>query len=92
MKKQWLWMVLAIFLCLPLVPAGSHAERIYVSNFNSDRVTVLDSVTYQVAASIPVGDQPQGIALNVDGSRAYGNVNRKLTICDNRILTTPERV
>lgn len=44
---------------------------VYVSNFNSNKVSVIDTATNTVVATIPVGDSPIAIALSPDGTRAY---------------------
>jgi uncharacterized repeat protein (TIGR02543 family) len=43
----------------------------YVSSFGTDRVTVVDGATGSIAASIPVGAMPYGVAVNPAGTRAY---------------------
>jgi len=43
----------------------------WVTNFDGDSVTVIDTETNTVIATIPVGNGPKGILLNEDGTRAY---------------------
>jgi uncharacterized protein (TIGR03437 family) len=43
----------------------------YVANFGSDNVSVIDTSTNKVTATIMVGSQPQGIAITPDGAFAY---------------------
>ena len=43
----------------------------YVANSDSDTVSVIDAATDTVAATIPVGDGPAGLALTPGGTRVY---------------------
>ena len=43
----------------------------WVTNTTSDTVSVIDTETNTVIATIPVGDGPMGVALTPDGTRAY---------------------
>jgi YVTN family beta-propeller protein len=47
------------------------AERAYVSNEDSESVSVLDIQKDEVIATIPVGKRPRGLKLNRDGSLLY---------------------
>lgn len=69
---------LAALLYLTM-PTG-HAEatnRVFVTNEQSDSVSVIDSRTFEVIATIDVGDRPQGIGLSPDGSRLYVAVSNE---------------
>jgi YVTN family beta-propeller protein len=46
-------------------------EWVWVANMLSDDVTVVDTTTNQVAAVIPVGDEPCNILFSHDGAFAY---------------------
>jgi YVTN family beta-propeller protein len=49
-----------------------HAQRIaYVANFFDNTVSVIDTTTNTVTATIPVGEEPAAVAFLPDGSRAY---------------------
>jgi len=57
---------------LALIGQFAHAQtRAYVTNFGSDTVSVVDTSSGTVIATVPVGDQPQGIVITPDGTRAY---------------------
>jgi uncharacterized protein (TIGR03437 family) len=43
----------------------------YVANFGSDNVSVIDTSSNTVVATVMVGSQPQGIAITPDGAFAY---------------------
>ncbi len=62
------------------LPAGSRpmsvkmsldGRKVYVSNGRAGTISVLDSHTYQLLASIKVGTRPWGIALSPDGKFLY---------------------
>ena len=44
---------------------------VYVSNFNSGTVSVIDADTFDVIDTIPVGDGPVGIAYDAENNRVY---------------------
>ena len=65
---------IVLFLLLPmgvgLGTATAQAQtRAYVTNF--DTVSVIDTATNTVVATIPVGVFPDGVAITPDGTRAY---------------------
>lgn len=43
----------------------------YVTNFGSDNVSVIDTKTHSVIASVTVGMVPQDVAFTPDGKIAY---------------------
>ncbi|MDJ0106300.1 beta-propeller fold lactonase family protein, partial [Rhodococcus erythropolis] len=45
--------------------------RIYVTNLGSDSVSVIETATNTVAATVPVGASPAGVAITPDGGHAY---------------------
>jgi YVTN family beta-propeller protein len=51
-----------------VTPDGS---KVYVTNVNSNTVSVIDTATNTVIATIPVGTTPQGVAVTPDGSKVY---------------------
>ena len=52
-------------------PAQAAAGRAYVANSGSGTVTVLDTSTNAVVATIPVGDGPNAVAILPNGTRVY---------------------
>ncbi|MBK8969016.1 MAG: beta-propeller fold lactonase family protein [Lewinellaceae bacterium] len=61
-------------------PVGKGAEGIaispdgswlYVANQSSDEVTVIETATNTIVATIPVGDSPHSVVVSPDGSRVY---------------------
>ncbi len=58
------------------VGAGSHAQAqndyvVYVTNEDSNNVSVLDGNTHAVLATIDVGKRPRGLKVSPDGMRLY---------------------
>jgi YVTN family beta-propeller protein len=51
--------------------AAPPAGRLFVANSGSDTVSVIDTATNTVVATIPVGDRPTGVAAAPSGSRVY---------------------
>jgi YVTN family beta-propeller protein len=62
---QWL---LAAAVCVPLCALGAHA---YVSNEDSDSVSVVDTGRGATVATLAVGKRPRGLKLSPDGRRLY---------------------
>jgi YVTN family beta-propeller protein len=52
-------------------PASGPFERAYVANTCDNTVTVIDTGTNTVVATIPVDPKPVGVAITPDGTRAY---------------------
>ncbi len=52
-------------------PAESSAFRIYVTNEVSGDMTVIDSATYRVIATVPLGKRPRGIHASPDRKTIY---------------------
>ena len=53
---------------MAVTPDGS---KVYVPNYGSDTVSVIDTATNTVITTIPVGATPWGVAVTPDGSRVY---------------------
>ena len=67
-------MVLALLVCLAVgawAVAASAQPRAYVTNFLSDNVSVIDTLTNTIVTTIPVGGGPFGVAVNAARTRAY---------------------
>jgi YVTN family beta-propeller protein len=45
--------------------------RVYVTNERSDNLSVIDSATHEVVATIPLGKRPRGIHASPDGKTIY---------------------
>jgi YVTN family beta-propeller protein len=51
--------------------AAGFAQNAYITNFGDNTVSVIDTATDTVIATIPVGDRPYGVAVTPDGSKVY---------------------
>jgi YVTN family beta-propeller protein len=67
MKK----LALALTLACLLGPASTHAQNAYITNLGSFTVSVIDTATDMVTATIPGGLVPFGVAVSPDGSKVY---------------------
>src|SRR5882724_11143766 len=58
-----------LVLALMAAPGAGAAPFAYISNFNNNTVTVMDGTT--VLATVTVGEQPSGVAVNPTETRVY---------------------
>src|SRR5262249_57123177 len=76
--------------CL-VAPASVLAENAYITNFISANVSVIDTATNAVIATIPVGLGPLGVAVTSHRSKGYvanagaGEVSANLTATNHGI-------
>jgi YVTN family beta-propeller protein len=61
----------AFLLCLAAMPLLSAPSRIYVTNSDDNKVTVIDPASDKVVDEIAVSPNPHGIVPSPDGSRFY---------------------
>ncbi|MFG2905211.1 IPT/TIG domain-containing protein [Kitasatospora sp. NPDC048286] len=81
-----------------VVPAGTghaapSAQLVYIANMGDNTVTAYDPETGEVAATIPVGVKPEGVALSPDGTKVLvtNNGGASLSMIDttsNTVVTT----
>ena len=57
--------------CWFLASAQALAQNAYITNAYSNTVSVIDTATNTVSATIPVGITPIGVAVKPDGSKVY---------------------
>src|SRR2546422_84433 len=62
-------LLLGVLVLSPVVWAG--APQAYITNFNDNTVSVIDTDTNRVMATVPVGSFPNGVAGTPDGARVY---------------------
>src|SRR5829696_7121646 len=71
-RKPLQEMTALLFLMVGLFAAApALADTIYVSNEQDNTVSVIDSTTLKVTATLAVGRRPRGIALSQDMARLY---------------------
>ena len=63
---------------MAVTPDGTRA---YVTDSNDDTVSVINTATNTVIATIPVGTSPGDVAVNPDGTRVYVTNARRTTPC-----------
>jgi YVTN family beta-propeller protein len=63
--------LLALVLACLFGSAAGHAQNAYITNFLGNTVSVVDTTTNTVTATIPVGQGPEGVAVSPDGSTVY---------------------
>jgi uncharacterized protein (TIGR03437 family) len=72
MLNRFAWSV--SFVALMMFAGSGQAgaqSRAYVANFFSNNVSLIDTSSNTVVATVAVGDQPQGLAVTPDGTRVY---------------------
>src|SRR5436190_1852037 len=87
---------LAVFMALSMAAAtlaiglgcapaqATTSPRAYVANLNSNNVSVIDTATNTVVATVAVGSFPFGVAVDPAGSRAYvtNNNSNNVSVID----------
>ena len=58
-------------LAIAAFAVPSHAGRAFVSNEKGNSVTVIDTDTFEVIETVPVGVRPRGIILSPSGHELY---------------------
>jgi YVTN family beta-propeller protein len=72
MKKLFIIPTLAVLGLSAYLSIGTvNAQTAYITNATSHDVSVVNIATNAVAATIPVGNSPQGVSVNSDGSKVY---------------------
>jgi len=62
---------LTLMFFLMLVSIAGASPFAYITNYNSDTVSVIDTATNKVKATINVSEHPYGVAVNPDGTSVY---------------------
>ncbi|MGH8509815.1 MAG: calcium-binding protein [Gammaproteobacteria bacterium] len=63
--------VLSALLALALSAAAYAAPFAYITNSGSNNVSVIDTASNTVTATVPVGTNPEGVAVTPDGGFVY---------------------
>lgn len=76
-KLRFQWLAICVTVIIFAIPGISQKNgdsshfRIYVTNERSGDLTVIDSSTLQVTATVPLGKRPRGIHASPDGRFLY---------------------
>ena len=60
----------ALVLGAALAPSAE-AITVYVSNEKDNTISVVDGQSYEVIATVPVGQRPRGIVFSAEGNELY---------------------
>ncbi len=63
--------LLGLLAFMALASAPAFAQNAYITNYNANSVSVIDTTTNTVSATINVVGEPYGVAVSPDGSRVY---------------------
>lgn len=95
MGGRWLRaeVMIGALLWLWIYPASSQ-PRAYVPNERSNDVTVIDTTTDQVIATVAVGERPRSIRLSPDGKRLYVALGEedRIAVVDTATLKITEKI
>src|SRR5262249_24631926 len=80
-----------VFCCF--AGAQALAQNAYITNLDANTVSVIDTTSNTVAATIPVGSAPWGVAVSPDGSTVYvtnfhGNTVSVIATASNTVTAT----
>jgi YVTN family beta-propeller protein len=65
---------------------STDGKRAYITNFGDRTVSVVDTITHSVTATVPVGGHPEAIAVSSDGEQVYVGDYWSGTVT---VITTP---
>jgi YVTN family beta-propeller protein len=71
MKKLFLFLSMFLSMFISALAIAQEGSVIYVTNEDSNTVSVISGDTHEVIATIPVGKRPRGIKVSPDGSVFY---------------------
>ena len=63
----------------------SENNRMYVTNYIDDTVSVIDTATYSIIATVSIGNTPNGIAFDSENNRMYYSLGNSLADISKRI-------
>jgi YVTN family beta-propeller protein len=74
---------LLLLILLTLLISTIHAQTVaYVATTNSTQITVIDTPSNTVSATIDIGDLPIGVVFSPDGARAYATSESSISVID----------
>src|SRR5664279_4601844 len=74
-------MTLALVMLISIAGATPFA---YITNYDNNTVSVIDTATNKVTATVPVGIGPEGVAVTPDGKKVYvaNNDSNSVSVID----------
>jgi YVTN family beta-propeller protein len=86
-RTIWQHLSIALFLLLSMeaglnTTTAQAQTRAYVTNGVSNTISVIDTASNIVVATIPVGVFPFGVAITPDGTRAYVANDNTISVID----------
>ena len=60
-----------LFILGAVLTFNCNAQTAYITNAGNNTVSVINVATNTVSATIPVGNQPEGISVSPDGTKVY---------------------
>jgi YVTN family beta-propeller protein len=82
LKRLMAGFKLVILLSVGCFGTLAQADMAYIANFDSGNVSVIDTSTNKVVATIAVGGTPYSVAVNSTGTRVYMDCNGSICIID----------
>ncbi len=75
------------------IAVSPDGTRVYVANYNSNNISVIDTAANNVTATVDVGSHPGGVAVSPDGTRVYvaNEFNHSVSVIDtaaNNVIAT----
>ncbi len=69
---------------------SSDGERAYVTNYASSNLSIVDTTSKEVIASVETGSSPVGVAVSPDGADAYvaNSFSNSVTVIDTKTFAT----
>ena len=65
------------------IAVSPDGTKVYVTNFHSVTVSVIDTATNTVTSTVDVGSAPRGVAVNPDGTKVYvANLLHRRCLCN----------
>ncbi len=71
------WTLIALMLFATLSVNAAPTGRIFITNEKGNSISVIDGSTFEVEATIDIGERPRGVGLSPDGSELYVAVSEE---------------
>ena len=79
-----------------LISIAGASQFVYVTNYDDNTTSVIDTSTNKVITTIPVGAGPEGMAISPDGTKIYvdnydGNTTSVIDTATNKVTASNSR-